>query len=459
MASFEHSQSYGKYIPYLMLISVKRTFDNFSKISEINQFREEEIITFFHEYMHHVHNISTIVGMSRFNSIITLWHGIRNFNDGFRDSPQIRELEKAISIQNQWFFNNDSIAITENFQIKEIAELNHESPCSPIEIKCKSPKTSDLILVKFGIPEFMESAAFLLEETFRSKIYFPKKNNNVNFVPYKIGMSIAKHINHEISEYQVLHHFLAAMQAPEPHYSYLNSLKQLAPLKISDEIAIDILKEFAKKQIKINQPWIENIESQINKGFCYEDPLFGDIIKHVFHVLKNNLHLRNENPFKEVELLENINIDNYQNSLNEVIRTFGGCVLIRDRDDTDEDEANKDNMFFLKGNDNIDIDLRAWLVFQAAIHFTLCHINRNASQEISIVETSEISLKNPCQCPFFTCCLHENRKNLHSSQICKNSPWNHPKAIENGDNCDYQVAVFKTQLENITSCCTQQFSF
>jgi hypothetical protein len=174
----------GSYSPFLLRIVIKRLHDGLGKGERSPQeFRNSEIATFFHEFIHHIQNISTIAGMSHLNSMVSLWHNARNVVNNPRDLLSLELVRAASENINNYKINNPKNA---QVNFPEIVSIEGDGQdiidLAPLAIKCQVEGVETYL--KFGIAEFFESSAYALESFFRKQIGLQDVSHETPSTPY-----------------------------------------------------------------------------------------------------------------------------------------------------------------------------------------------------------------------------------------------------------------------------------
>ncbi|MFP9460374.1 hypothetical protein AB6D30_08730 [Pectobacterium brasiliense] len=403
------------------------------------EFHGPEIAIFFHEFIHHIQNISSIIGLSHLDSTISFWHNVRNCIEDHSDENSLNYINLAFKNIKHYRINNDRNKKIHLPKIISIEEVHHNSvDLEPIIIKLKEDESD--IEIKFGIAEFFESSAYSLEQFFRRQVNIANSSDETPAIPYKIGESIGKYYNPNLSEKTLIMLMLTALQHGSPHKAYITLAKQFSTLDLRDDDAHTILADHTASLIKSNSKWMEGVINQIKSEFPLKDPVFGDLVIELFESSKEMIERRISQPFAELVFLNNVKPDNLSQKLTEFINLFGGCLVYRDTGLNGSEENPENKSFAIGGDLSIFKNSRGWDVFQTSIHYSLLHIRENHGD---IIVSSPV---DNAKCPIFLTCSHGNKK---SEMVkCTSRPWQHETAKGDGNDCAYQLAVFKACIAN-----------
>ncbi|CAM7492961.1 hypothetical protein WDR94_001412 [Citrobacter amalonaticus] len=434
------NENLGSYDPFSLRIMINKTYsENIEESSGLDSFNKRDFATLFHEFTHQLQNTSSIVGFQQFNAIVSIWHNTRNIsydpNDkesailrqesqrilqGYpcnkKDEPQKRGLLDIISIEN----------------LEDILKQKYTK--KKLKITYSYNKSS--FELSFGIGEFYESCAEILERFFCRKIKLYDNFFESNSIPYKIGESIAKKFYPECSDYCLIVLMLTALQHASPHQIFIFLVHAYGVLKLDEKTVREQCKDHVETLIKINKEWINKTGDVIENGFPFDDPYLGDVIKFFNLTIKNNLKKRIEHPFLELDFLMTIDEYNYKEKIESIIKNSGGSIIYaKDQSGNSLCDVEK---IVIGDYTSIYHNQKAWLTFIISIFLTM----RN-SKTISITETDHFERY---KCPAFLYCNHKNK--TINAAFCEATPYKYPVAIEGADNCAHQLALYKTDLRN-----------
>jgi len=436
----------ASYLPESQIITLSKDFPALTDPDELAGFKNPvQFGVFFHEWIHFLHNISTINGLSLFCTQIVLWSNFRwamdnqdvcigsigmdqeniNFNKDFYSyiysNRRLHHCELPSYVKlNELLF--------ENAEISDF-EVSNDQVTSTSLINCTILYCGKKYSLDIGVLEILESAAFMLECKFINAMNGSPQE--APFHPYQTVKGLAEGIAPSLNEDDIVCCMLAALQSNNAPYVLFNLLKD-CELKHTD-CRHENLVSLAKAQLKEQDELIENSLDQICSYFPNNEPM-GNFIKLTIKRIKKNLAYRNEHPFFELDIIKNVAERNEM--MNEVIRQFGGCTIIQKRYEDDE-EPQCDIMYDFDLPENNESNLFGSKMLRACFHFMFLHYK--SSGEIIKTESLDESPSN--KCPFYTVCCSSIR--MSNSNVCAESPWKSMLINDNKD-CYYAAAIKAT---------------
>lgn len=307
------------------------------------------------------------------------------------------------------------------------------------------------IIVKFGIYEFQEGCAHLMEKVLCEKTQLEADKYNADLIPYKIIFYIRDHLFSKCTNENLIAIMLAAMQHAAPHklfiflltfFGYKNEEKCQCEEKChcsSQSTIRNECEDYARQLIEQNESWIESCKKSIYEGFKLDDPFLGNIIKNIIDNIGKKTITRKEKPFIELDFLQTVTSENFRDKLEQLIIDNGGCGYYVE----DNISYPKKNLTWviIEGTEPFLLDSKEWLTFQAAMNYTRRHYR---GIDISSIKITMPNLNFPC--PLQKVCNHSFNKDDSDCFEC--SPAKLPVAKIGIENCPYQLAVFKTSLSN-----------
>lgn len=443
----------ASYEPDLMVIKINKDFKPLSnEDGEIVPFKNfEEISIFFHEWIHFIHNSSTLIGLTLFNSYIGLWKIFRFTYAG--GQPVEVELNEDLKIQLKnliEFKNAIRLGSKEqrliNKKIKDISisgtelftqgnsEFKYSFIKSKVLIKHKDGYV-DTIDVDIKTHEILENCAFLLEK----KIALGEleeaclDDDSTQILPYRIVELVIESRISGLSFNEKICCMIASLQSPNPPEALDCILTLIIDSKSCEEAknmqVIDVVKLWSDSQIKYNQMFIKIFSQYIEESFPVDEPI-GNSIKNVVKTFIKNISFREEDAFFELKIIDECRRD--ISKFDEAIRKYKGCTIIK-VNSGDEDLIEKDIMYsFVNSAQTED-----WQVFYSAIHFIKVHMMPNGSKRSSIIRA---------KCPFYTVCSIKLRKD--NPEICAQTPWKSEEIqkLEKQGLCWYATGVQQTRF-------------
>lgn len=436
----------ASYLPESQIITLSKDFPALTDPEKLVGFTNPEQFGFFlHEWIHFLHNISTINGFSLFSSQIILWSNFcwtmnnKEVSDGSGniDQNNIKGNERVLSyiISNRkWHQCNlpsylkESNFYFESSQIHDM-EVVDEQVYSTSLIKCTINYSDNKYSINIGVLEILESVAFMLEcECVKKMNGTPQ---NAPFYPYHIIKKLAGSIAPSLSDKIITCCMLASLQSNNPPQILYELLKESESLSV--KCRYKNLVSRVKKQLTEQDENIKKTFTQVNSLFPVDEPM-GRFVKLTLSRIKNNLIFRKSNPFYELNIIKKVS--KQVESMNDFIKQFGGCTIIQKRDD-DEEKPLCDVMYDFELPENDESTLFGSKMLRACFHFILLHYKPSGE----IINTLSLGVSSKNKCPFYTVCGSNIRTS--NSNVCAESPWKSMRINDNKD-CYYASAIKAT---------------
>lgn len=434
------------YLPESQIITLS---ENFSALDDpdnpIGFTTPEQLGFFFHEWIHLLHNISSISGLAIFSTQLLLWSNFRWAMDesGLSGGSQSMDQKSISGNKNllKYFSSNryknsseiPSRATPE--QIKFVSanladmEIEDEHIINSSLIKCKFETSNTIYDVDIGLFEILESAAFMLE----CKIV-TEMNGTIfgsPFNPYHLVKALANGISSSLDDRIIICCMLASLQSNDPPRVLLTILEMVGSIKDSERY--DTLTNLVKTQLIDQKKSTDQTLEQIRLLFPIEEPM-AEFVKMTLNRIERNLEYRLEDPFFEFSIIEKVAQDN--KNLDVYISKFGACSIIQKRHGND-DLIERDIMYDFSIQDFSENASFGLKMIRSAFHFISIHYSPTGS-----IDTTSNKLS---KCPFYTTCGSTLRKN--NSEICAKTPWQ-AKLFEENESCYYSAAIRATNPPN-----------
>lgn len=427
----------GSYNPSALAIKINKTQSTaMTTDAGIDSFNPRDCTTLFHEFCHKLQNTSSVIGYQFFNLITSIWHNGRSYNYDSKDEESKTSNTNAVTILNTYPLNKNKkiqkrnlLEIRKIHNIEVIEGQNYNS--DPVAVSYIHNDSEFEFM--FGIGEFYESCADVLERLFCEKINYSDDFSIADSIPYKTGESIVKFFNPQCSDYRLLILLLTSMQHSYPHQMFVMLSSLFNNPEIPDQIVREVCEEHARIFINSNKEWITLSKETLDNGFPYEDPFLGDVFKLINSSIEKNLSMRAENPFFELDFLDRITENNYKDELVHFIECFGGCIIYVD------DQSRELSIGYQKiviGENSVFNQEKEFMTFQCSVFLAAKNIN---GYSVSNVEKEYA-------CPAFNYC--ENMNKTKNKNHCLTAPHNHPKVDATSNNCPFQLAAYKYDLKN-----------
>lgn len=436
----------ASYLPESQIITLSKDFPALSDPDELVGFTNpEQFAFFFHEWIHFLHNISTISGFSLFCTQVILWSNFRWSMDNRDVSKGSTEMDLAHIENNKNFFSyilsnrewhkfglanhikTDDLSF-EEAHLQGMKIVNHSVICTSL-IKCTINHAENQYNLDIGVLEILESAAYMLEsKCLKAMNGTPQP---AAFYPYHLIKGLAGKMAPSLNEDEIICCMLASLQSNDPPNALFKLLQESEYQDVNSRY--ERLVSHVKKQLTEQDKIIRDSLNQIQSLFPVDEPM-GNFIKLTLDRIVRNLNHRKEDPFFELNIIKDIAKNTA--SMNEIIRNYGGCTIIQKRHD-DNEKPQCDIMYDFLLPENTESVLFGSKMLRACFHFIFLHYRPSGE----IVKTEKIDLSQRNKCPFYTVCCSSLRVN-HSS-ICAESPWQSMNIIDNKD-CYYAAAVKAT---------------
>jgi len=447
----------SSYRPDCQVITLKKEFAAFTDPDNLRGIiGPDEVGYIFHEWIHYLHNVSTIHGLTAFVNFAHLWSAFRNTigDDGLSAGSTVLNDKQALDIRQKVMIMTAARRCHRNplppdVKLQEIQfisakiseELIEETSFNYSIITCQimlPQRDGDRILheIKVGANEILESVAFMLEEKLTRKLGSITKSAPVT--PYLLVQGIASLVAPRISDDSVIFCALASLQESDPPSILLDRLKAAQAAMERDEDPLLYLKEMQQKMLLDVQQWVEDRLREVEDTFPNDEPM-ARAVKSTTNTIRQNFGYRRSSPFLEFELLDRISTN--PSSLTEIIETYGACAIIQERAGL-PDAINRDLMFdfVLKGGHD-DLLSFGWRMLHAAFHFVGLHFTKD-----SVTATEKLRQGSRTKCPFYTACGYSFRQ--HKPNECETRPWLSTRT-EMNELCWYGRAVFVLAPPNI----------
>lgn len=402
---------------------------------------------FFHEWIHHLHNISTVSGVLAYSLTVELWSSFRwtvtngcdsEGSDAAHLDPTHRtNIERAVSyfdaIRNErscnkklnkfskgFGFYSESDDIRESV-VASIPSLDggisdpdefHVLACNARRAKPNGQSYED-VLVEIGTLEIIEGVASMLEHRLVRSIHADAKIETFDFAPYHL---LSRFINHAIADADdslTIACGIAALQHPDPPIGLSQVVREVAIAPARDRLSV--AENFAKAFVKAS---VENVRAHlanVDSLFPVDEPM-AEALKWTNNSIRRRLDERLIDPFFEFQIVQRI-ADNPELILNQLAHR--SCALLFLLGSEDEDPTLMAEMRELRpafeGADEENFQygrLKMW----SALHFLHHH------RRVGGIRSSDSVLAHaPVSCPLYHVC--DNPPRQADDPDCRIAPW------------------------------------
>ncbi len=432
----------ASYLPESQIITLGKNFPAMENPEELAGFvTPAQLGFFFHEWIHLLHNISTISGLTLFSVQVNLWSNFRSAmnEDGLSGGSENMPPEYTAGNANLLsYFISSRMKNTNKvpgsikpsqifFEVPELINMEVENDfiVKPSLIKCKVSCSGVQYDTEIGILEILESAAFMLEYDLVEKMN--GTHYEAPFHPYHLVSGLASIIAPSLDNRIIICCMLASLQSNDPPRVLLTLLRNTELIDAAKQY--DSVRNYVIKELKEQVDNNERIIEQINNMFPVNEPM-ADFIKMTMYRVKKNLRYRIKHPFFELYIIDEI--VKKTDFLNKFILKFGATTIIQERTGHD-DMMERDIMYDFILPDYSNTASFGLKMTRASFHFISIHYKSSGEIE----NTSNVVSK----CPFYTSCCSSVRKS--DSSICAKTPWETRK-INNNKDCYYAAALKAT---------------
>ena len=385
---------------------------------------------FMHEYMHYLHNISTVCGLAGFVNTLELWRLFRltigptgySVGSSQLDGATKEHLERLMHVL-------ATAKIARQPPLRTVVTpVSVEILSSTLEGKVEDTHgavlstfvcdavvrddrgTAERCRIEIGIPEIMEAAAWLLERRIASALAPDASESPVPVFPYKLVSALAEYLLPGIADETVLACILAALLSSDP----ADGLKEVLRVakKATDEARdpLDAVRNAAAEVVTANESALLQRLSAIETEFA-GNGIMAVAIRTILSTARDALVRRRSNPFFEIVLVEDLVTNRL--SIDALMRQLPSCAVLQ-RNAGPADEIQRDLLASFRPRNADGSDPEDGLrVTHAIFDFLGRHTEAGA-----LMTTDSLP---PRQCPFYTCC--DLRLRMVDPAICSSSPW------------------------------------
>ena len=416
-----------------------------------------QISYFFHEWIHYLHNVSTVHGMSAYSSFIGLWNAFRYTTDelglcqGRFITSSAEELRTRVYVDtirstrrpaDKPLLGDLSMEMCRILSCKQAGNFNGIPDHLDVSVEVANELGDIVIYPKvIGPAEIIESVAVLLESHFLVR-GFNHPPSSAPVFPYHALTLLARHIAPDLDDRTVLMCGLASLQSTFPSDAVIQFLEACQELGKKEEDATAWLTAETVQQLSRHEPALRAGLKEIHDMF----PASGGVeraVKETIAFMEKNLDLRLDNPFFELDIVEQIRetgSGNFDQLMKRLMQTHGVCSCRQERAGA-EDEIGRDELFNFVAAASDDRLTEARLAMLASVDFLIYHLQADGGFRATA------DLQNR-KCPFFSSCQESTRRD-HATQ-CATQPW---KSVHSSppNLCSYAQGVLHFQPGELKS--------
>lgn len=427
--AFKASYFIGK---YYFSINTKKKRSEFGLLPGIEiplevqrKLREENIIPLFHEYIHYIHEISTVVGSLYLNldlvqkSIFSFYFSADQkvaTHNGIDKRDTSRSEVNAQSYHSKEVINGSSIT---NAKIIKVSSYKYvampfylvggentitdeiQLPVLTVEIFEDGRYANEEI--NFGNFFIYEGLAYELDRELDKQLRGLTDISDDNiYSEYTVLRLLANLIYPGINKYIFLSYASLSLSYMDPGYTFIQLLKKTKASVEAGERLDDIIHRHKKEtSFRLHGKKDEFISSQDEIVGLFENRMqLHKAFAAIAAASKNGYELKIKNPSFEVDLI----MSGQYAKLPEILPI---CDYMYQFDDIDE--WNRDLFGTASYSDDVSESLRVLIAFD---HYQKSHVLKS---------TIELEKEKKIKCPLFTCCTHPLRQSQVT--VCAEKPW------------------------------------
>ncbi|MDR6474608.1 hypothetical protein J2778_002102 [Paraburkholderia graminis] len=391
----------------------------------------------FHEWIHYVHNVSTLNGLYAFASMINMWANFRHKLDGLGQSVDANVLNDyaASSVKRTHLYRKEAARYERNMfsvlrktsdyvtivSVKELTQSlpeqvpGHEAErVSVISCEAENPIDQTLVTFEVGTVEILEGIAFMLEE--KLLMANGELPSDIKTAPYKLLQSLARHLVHDIENDQIIAIAIAALQTDDPPLNLVRTLRKMLDVAVDTRMAW--LEGRAKAYLKAYEKVVDDTIDKTAALFPLSEPM-GDAVKDLLRIISSKIALRMQAPFFELLMLKQIKDEEKDvraDLLGRIIAEFT-CPRILVMSSSNDKTIAKDLICNWGSPFVTQEALFGSQKLHAALHYLLLHLSDDGFFATDKITASEERKR----CPFYTACDYPLRHD--QPDLCAHRPW------------------------------------
>lgn len=440
----------ASYKPDMQVLTLSEHMPAFADPNDPTGFTTpEQVAIFTHEWIHYLHNLSTIVGMTTVCTYANIWNSFRwTFKDDGWSHPDAAEDPTVVpAIEKQFDYlrilrsaskstlpRNAEAGFTHAtaYKLEREDDLpNQLVDFISLSLEYRRHADAELEQHEAAIRthEILEYAAFALEEIASIKLRSVPRAPKL--MPYLLVAKLAKLVSPNLDKMQILKATIACLQHPSPPGQLLAILERAEQAsqdgKDADAEVAAAAMELLDKQWALAEMTLEQTESM----FPIREAM-GDSVKHTMASIRNLLGHRRQNPFFEIDAVGGFT--DIESSVARLIHAFGGPIFVQRRVG-DPHKSGRDLMYnFFALDPKIHEITNGWLWAHAAYRFIGAHVGDDRSLKATASARS-------IACPFYTTCVCTFRED--NPNLCTTKPW--LSVLSGAGTCEFAHAVHITR--------------
>jgi hypothetical protein len=452
--------SLASYLPDSQLITLGPEFAAWTDQSNPDRERAlppQRFATFFHEWIHYLHNVSTIHGLSAFANLVHLWTEFRSTigSDGLSRGGTSLSAEAQSRVRQKLVLLGGLRRSKRNVVPANVTEsqLSIESTHTRWDpIPEHDARTWTIVCVarrrveegdptgyrlEIGAHEILESVAFMLEGSLAKLLNTMVEDAPI--APYCLLRLLAAHVSPALDDREVLICGLASLQGTSPAEGLVAILRLAQERKSAGEDVLHFLEEAQAADLIAGKETAESWLKEVEAVFPLNEPM-GHAVKETTQTIRRNLEKRRRSPFFELSLIELIAKNGA--AMDEILKEFGACGILQKQPGFEED-IERDRIYEFAVSRGADMELSHG---RRIMHFAFRFLYLHFFGDGTLRATSTIPVGSGSRCPAYTACTLAPR--IGTPEICAEEPWLNTKT-ENIGSCWYADAVCRVAPREI----------
>lgn len=440
----------ASYLPECQVITLREHFDAFADPNDTRGIQTpQELGFFFHEWLHYLHNISTVQGLSAFSNQVGLWTNFRLTigPDGLSQGSATLPPEWQVYVRQNLSYLTASRAPRQNnfpgivdlhrleitAAVPSITEIEGTGTSMTI-IRCdavllQADGFRQPVSLEIGTNEILESLAVIFETELVRRLGGAVVPAAV--APYRLLEALGKHCAPDLSLAQVALCGLGSLQWSDAPGELLSMMARGQQARAAGDDTTSALASRTSQLLAETTDWREQTLKDLENCFPVDDSL-SRAIKQTVANFRSNFAARILDPFFEWEIIAKS--AQGVSRMDEVVRRHGVCAVIQRRPG-DPDAIDRDVMFDFVVGQTDPILGYGWRKMHASFRFLALHSTANGFAATGSLRPSERT-----KCPFYTACTYEPRH--RHPNVCAREPWNTLSCGDESSPCWYHSAVF-----------------
>jgi hypothetical protein len=450
--------SLATYLPDSQLITLKPQFEVWTNQKNHGQhLTARDFATFFHEWIHYLHNVSTIHGLSAFANLVHLWtefratigeDGLSRGSSSLSPEAQLRVRQKVALLGGIRFAKGsplptwatqEQVSITASHTrwdpIPEHVAMTWTIVCSGRVTNAAGESTGCTLTI--GAHEVVESVAYMLESLIARRMGATIEDAPV--APYCLLRLLGEYVSPLLDEQELLVCGLISLQGTNPAEGLVATLRIAEAKKRAGGDVLHFLETQQRAVLVAGAGEVESWLSEIDAAFPVDEPM-GRAVRETVQAIRRNMEKRRHSPFFELSVVDRIFRNN--SAMNEILKEYGACTILQERLGS-VDTPLRDFIYEFAVGTGADPEVgRGRRIMHFAFRFVRMHLTGAGDFRA----TSEVTEASANRCPAYTAC--ELKPRTESPDTCMTKPWLNATR-ENLNSCWFADAVCRVAPREI----------